>query len=170
MAAPDTNLLQSSEWQHVLSSYGRPGVGPACVLLQDVLGVDVLVMLHLGYVCKKHKLTLPETQVEAADAVVRDWRNLVVQPLRAARRAIPKEDPVTRSLRASIQQVELEAEQYALVMLAALPVWTGEPLVANTGSCAQLVATFYAKRSGCVPSLHTDGVKLAIQLLDQAVF
>ena len=69
----------------MLATYARPGVAQACLLLQDRLGVDVLVLLHLAYVCSQHQRPLKDGQIAAADAVVRDWRDRVVRPLRAAR-------------------------------------------------------------------------------------
>lgn len=166
MTSSDTAHPRSDEWRHVLAAYARPGVAQACLLLQDRLGVDVLVMLHLAYVCSQHRRPLQEHQIGAADAVVRDWRDQVVRPLRAARRAIAKDDPRTQALRAGVQQAELAAEQHALAMLAAMPTETGAQPPADAGSPTTLVATFYAQRNGCTADLQSAEVGHAIRLLD----
>ena len=167
MASNDTSFLEGSEWQHVLNAYGRPGVAQACLLLQDTLGVDVLVLLHLAYVCGQNDLSLSEGQIDAADAVVRDWRNQVVQPLRSARRAIAKEDPATHVLRANIQKAELVAEQHALAQLAAMPVWFGERQHADTRPPISLVAAFYAHRGSCTDKLQAPDIAQAVHLLER---
>lgn len=155
-------------WRHVLALYGRPGVAQACLLLQDSLDVDVLVMLHLGCVCRQHRLRLQAEQIDAADAAVRDWREQVVRPLRAARRAIAKDDPQTQALRQRIQQAELGAEQHAFALLTAMPVWADAPATANAASPTASVARFYAQRSGREADLQRPEIASAIALLDQA--
>lgn len=170
MESSDNDFAQSSEWRHVLAAYGRPGVAQACLLLQDTLGVDVLVMLHLAYVCTQNDLCLPESRIDAADAVVRDWRNQVVQPLRSARRAIAKEEPATRALRASIQKAELAAEQHALAQLAAMPVWSGERHNTKNHSPVHGVAAFYAQRGNSADKLNAPEIQQAIHCLEQELF
>lgn len=163
----DTPFLHSDEWRHVQTSYARPGVAQACLLLQDRLGVDVLVLLHLTYVCGQHPQSLNEGQIAAADAVVRDWRDQVVRPLRAARRAIPKDDPRTQALRDAVQQAELGAEQHALFLLAGMPLATDDtPPAADPGSPTTRVATFYAQRSGSLAELSAAEIGHAIAWLD----
>lgn len=163
MTAPDTR----EEWRQVLATYGRPGVAQACLLLQDRLDVDVLVMLHLGYVCRQHGLALPDGPIEAADALVRTWRDQVVRPLRAARRSIDKDDPKTQALRASIQQVELGAERHGFDLLAGLPLWADTQTPTQAGCTASRVATFYARRNGRAAELLTADIQQAMRLLDR---
>lgn len=165
MTPPDT----TDEWRQVLATYGRPGVAPACLLLQDSLDVDVLVMLHLGYVCRQHGLALPEGPIEAADALVRAWRDEVVRPLRAARRSIDKGDPKTQALRASIQQVELAAERHGFDLLAGLPLWAATARPMADGGTASRVAVFYARRTGRTAELQRAEIQHALQLLDRVL-
>lgn len=159
---------QSAEWRHVVAMYGQPGIAQACLLLQDRLGVDVLVMLHLGYLCRQHRCPLQESQISAADAVVKDWREQVVKPLRAARRAIAKDNADTQALRTAVQQAELAAERHALALLAAVPAVAEPATTVGAASPTTLVAAFYARRSGCTPELQTAEIQSAIQLLDLA--
>ncbi len=166
MAAAD--FQHSNEWRQVVAMYGRPGVAQACLLLQDRLDVDVLVMLHLGHVCHQHRIALHESHVASADAVVRNWRDQVVRPLRSARRAIDKDDTDTQALRTAVQQAELGAEQHALAMLAALPVWTDTSPIECPTSTTELVAAFYAERGGHKADLKTAEIQAAIELLDRA--
>jgi uncharacterized protein (TIGR02444 family) len=155
-------------WRHVLALYGRPGVAPACLLLQDRLDVDVLVLLHMGFVCQQHGLRLQAEQIEAADAVVRVWREQVVRPLRAARRAIARDDPQTQALRQRVQQAELGAEQHAFALLTAMPLWADAPATVDAAAPTASVAWFYAQRSGREAELQRPEIASAIALLNQA--
>lgn len=168
LPASDTSApLDGPQWHYALSAYARPGVAPACLLLQDRLGVDVVVLLHLGYAAARLGQPAAEPGIAAADALVADWRAQVVRPLRAARRAIPADAPHLAALRACIQQAELQAEQQALAWLAATLV---QSAAAAQAVPARQVAAFYAARNGHdAAQLDTPEVCSALALLEQAL-
>lgn len=114
-------------WRFAVGLYGRPGVAPACLLLQDRLGVDVSVLLFSLFALHQGCPLGPE-DIADADAAVRDWRADVVVPLRRVRTRLksgpqPAPSPETDRLRQGVKGLELQAEQIELAMLAN---WFGE--------------------------------------------
>ncbi|MGU3421835.1 TIGR02444 family protein [Methylobacterium sp. D54C] len=100
-------------WDFSLALYRRPGLAPACVALQDEGGADVNLVLYLLW-CAATGRSLDAGAVRAADAGIAPWREAVVEPLRAVRRAL-KAEPLERlgseAYRGRIKAVELEAER-----------------------------------------------------------
>lgn len=74
-------------WDFTLKLYGKPGVSPALIGLQDRLGADVNLLLFCCWAASRG-LELSEADLAAADAAVRDWREQVVEPLRGIRNRI----------------------------------------------------------------------------------
>jgi uncharacterized protein (TIGR02444 family) len=115
MTAPDTMSRTSPFWQFSLKFYAMPGVGPACIALQDEAGADVNVLLFLLWNASLGR-ALDIDEVKAIEATIGIWRNMTVIPLRGVRRAL-KSGPsiaapeVTEAFRTRIKQVELEAER-----------------------------------------------------------
>ena len=104
-------------WTFSLHLYGRPGVPPACLILQDGSGVpvDVNIVLFSLFLAREGR----DLGIEDAKRIVdlaEPWRREVVVPLRTARRAL-KEPPaafandLTDTLRQRVKAVELEAER-----------------------------------------------------------
>ncbi|CDN50736.1 TIGR02444 family protein [Neorhizobium galegae] len=121
-------------WDFALRLYGTPGVGEACLLLQDDSGVDVPVLLFSAWL-EKNSVALSPTEVARIDGRVADWRNEVVKPLRAARRRLksgphPAPTKETETLRNGVKGVELSSEKIELAMLEA----EGQALMAADGS------------------------------------
>jgi uncharacterized protein (TIGR02444 family) len=110
--APQTG--RNPFWQFSLSLYGRPGVPPSCLVLQDEAGVDVNVLLFCLWVghCGG---ALSDAQTAAIVATVERWKQHVVVPLRGVRRELkaPPADfaAVAEVFRNRIKAVELEAER-----------------------------------------------------------
>lgn len=158
----------SDEWQFVAAAYARPGVAQACLLLQDELGVDVLVLLHLAFVRFRSLTPVASEQIEMADRAVREWRDKVVQPLRAVRRSLDKNDPHVHGLRADIQRCELNAERHGLSLLAAAPLMSdGMASAEKEGSFVQQIADFYGIRNGRAASMPKPEIAGAIELLER---
>lgn len=123
-ASPSTLDLDNALWRFALPFYARDGVSPACLTLQDQLGVDVNVLLLAIFAQVERGIMLDESDLATADSVVRDWRSEVIQPLRRVRTRMkagpaPAPSPSTEPLRDRIKAAELEGEQIALAMLAA---------------------------------------------------
>jgi uncharacterized protein (TIGR02444 family) len=124
-AAAQTNApeLDNELWRFVLSFYAGEGVSPACIVLQDKLGVDVDILLLAIFAQIRRGILLDRSDLGIVDNVVRDWRSEIVQVLRRARTRLkagpaPAPSSVTESLRNRIKAAELEAEQIELAVLA----------------------------------------------------
>ncbi len=100
-------------WTFSLHFYALPGVAPACLRCQDEAGADVNLMLYLLWEARSGIRVAP-AEIESIDAVVRDWREQVVQPLRSVRRYLKTvSEPFEEAakLREAIKSAELEAER-----------------------------------------------------------
>lgn len=94
-------------WTWSLRLYGRPGVSPSCIALQDRAGVDVNLLLFCLWTGHR-RTALPAAAMAAALKVAREWRS-VMMPWRAARRALkPLGEP---RLRAALLRLEIRAER-----------------------------------------------------------
>ncbi|AWI61622.1 TIGR02444 family protein [Sinorhizobium fredii] len=110
-------------WDFALRLYGAPGVGDACLVLQDESGVDVPVLLFAAWL-SKYSVALTEAELVRIDQIVADWRNEVVKPLRAVRRRLksgpyPAPTTVTETLRNGVKGIELSSEKIELAVLEA---------------------------------------------------
>lgn len=110
-------------WTFSLKLYGRPGVPPACLVLQDEAGVDVNVLLFCLWVGQCGAV-LSDTQMAAVLATTEPWRRDVVVPLRGVRRLLKEPPPafslVGEAFRSKIKAVELEAERLQQEVLFAV--------------------------------------------------
>ncbi|CDZ60149.1 TIGR02444 family protein [Neorhizobium galegae] len=121
-------------WDFALRLYGAPGVGEACLLLQDESGVDVPVLLFSAWLAK-NSVALSPTEIARIDGLVANWRNEVIEPLRAVRRRLkngphPAPTEETQTLRNGVKAVELGSERIELAVLEA----EGQALIAADGS------------------------------------
>ena len=119
-------MSDNALWAFSLGLYGRAGVAPACLALQDEAGADVNLVLFLLW-CAATDRPLDAAAIWAADGRVAPWRGDVVEPLRAVRRAL-KGEPLAgfgpEAYRQRIKAAELEAErlvQAALFVAAPAP-------------------------------------------------
>lgn len=126
-------------WNFSLALYGRPGVAPACLSLQDRCGLDVNLLLFCCWSAAEGRM-LPEPALRAAIAAAAPWQEAVLQPLRAVRRRLKSglgAVPEVRSepLRRRLADLELEAERIEQQVLATVAGATaaGAPL-ARTGA------------------------------------
>ena len=112
----------SEFWIFTLDFYGRPGVSPAFIALQDKHGRDVNIMLYACWVGLSGRGRLAVADLDRAEAVNGPWRRNAIEKLRAARRALKEEDrtgPVLELYEAA-KQLELAAEKIAQLRLQAL--------------------------------------------------
>ncbi len=102
-------------WQWSLARYGRPGVEPALLQLQDRFDCSVNILLWLCW-CAEHFDAIPEPViVEAIDAIA-GWNAEVTAKLRDARRYMKTRDvdiapEDIADLRNDVKQAELDAEK-----------------------------------------------------------
>jgi uncharacterized protein (TIGR02444 family) len=124
MADADVSAQGSPFWRFSLAFYRRPGVGEACIQLQDASGVDVNLLLFLLWLAAA-KRRLSADEVRDIDDRARGWRELTVIPLRAVRRNLKGNAPLVEAglaeaYRSKIKAVELEAERLQQEALYAL--------------------------------------------------
>ncbi len=112
----------SAFWSFTLEVYGRQGVQPSVIHLQDDRGADVNLLLYAMWTAS---LGLPVFDAararELADAV-EAWRDTAIEPLRAVRTALrggvahaPGED--AEALRKQVLKLEIEAERVEQVII-----------------------------------------------------
>ncbi len=107
-------------WRFSLALYGRPGVAPACLVLQDQYGRDVNLALYCCWLGASGRGRLSPEALAASDAAVAPWRTQIVENFRAARRAIKQEGSTeSDGLYVKAKAVELEAERLLQARLAA---------------------------------------------------
>jgi uncharacterized protein (TIGR02444 family) len=119
-------------WRFSLAFYGRPGVSPACLELQDRYGRDVNLVLYACWVGLSGRGRLTQADLAHAAAMNDPWREAVIEKLRAARRAIKEQAADVAEFYAAAKAVELEAERIAQHRLSRLA-----PTVAVTESMAR---------------------------------
>jgi uncharacterized protein (TIGR02444 family) len=111
-----------SFWRFTLAVYGRPGIAPALVELQDRHGLDVNLALFCAWLGWSGRGQATEALLDRAERAVADWRREIVEPLRAVRRALKgKREPAGASeLREAVQRQEIEAERLAQRLLVSV--------------------------------------------------
>ncbi len=138
-------------WRFALNLYARPGVAPACLALQDDAAADVTLVLYLLW-CAMTGRWLDAGTIAATEARLAPWRAAVVEPLRAARRAmkggglLPGID--TERCRERVKAAELEAERSALAALFAIAPAVSER---RTDAAEQFLATYEAYLGKALP-------------------
>lgn len=166
---PDAALpAEGRFWDFSLAVYGRAGVAPACLALQERHGLDVNLLLFCGW-CGSRGRGLDAAEIAALDARLAEWRREVVQPLRGVRRWMKTREAVpgkeARALRGEVKRLELEAEriEQELLFAAAEEVLSmGEAGEASPAAAAASMAR-YLRFLGVEPSI-TDIADLAAVL------
>lgn len=112
-----------AHWAFSLDVYGSDSVAVSCLTLQDDIGVDVNVLLLslLASLLKHRPLSLGE--IDAADQLIRHWREDIVVALRCVRRQLkggpsPAPNADTNALRNAVKVAELNAEKIQQGILA----------------------------------------------------
>ena len=110
-------------WRFALDLYGRQGVPPELVRLQDEAGADVSLLLVCLWLGAERGIALTAADLAEAEAVAGPWRGMVVRRLRSARRdlkAAPEmELPAVALFRKSLQAIEIESERIEIALLHA---------------------------------------------------
>jgi uncharacterized protein (TIGR02444 family) len=120
-----TAAVDNTFWSFTLGLYGKPGVAPALIGLQDRLGLDVNMLLYCCWAGTDGRL-LTAADVKAVEAVAEPWQSEVVRPLRALRRrlkggfgAMPADR--VAAYRKRINELEVEGEHIAQNAMAQQP-------------------------------------------------
>jgi len=111
---PDKVELPASPfWTFTLAVYRKEGVSPACIALQDRLGLDVNFLLLCLYAGSRGR-KLEAHDFAGLEERVAPWRKHVIHPLRAVRRWLKEqqllEKPPSDQLRRGVLGYEIESE------------------------------------------------------------
>ncbi|WP_157729752.1 TIGR02444 family protein [Bacterioplanes sanyensis] len=104
-----TDTLDNPLWQFALGIYAHTEVQQRLLQLQDEHSADVLLLLLQLWLHQRGD-GWPDAELPSRYLL---WREQMIWPLRRLRRQLDKTVP----LRASLQQVEIEAEQQGLAYL-----------------------------------------------------
>jgi len=108
-----------SFWDFSLALYARPGVAPACLVLQDRHAKDVIIALYCCWLGASGRGRIDRAEIAAAEAAARPWREQVVEPLRRTRHAL-KPVPGAAAFYERMKAIELDAERAAQARLVTL--------------------------------------------------
>ena len=163
-------------WRFSLRLYRAPGVGDACIALQEESGVDVNLLLFLLWQAKERR-ALTTADVKALDETIGGWRDTAVIPLRNLRRAL-KSSPglvapnAADAFRTRIKAVELEAERlqqeamYALAATMPLGRALGRDATSPVEAARSSVAAYETMRAVAFPAAAVDTVLTAFAKLE----
>jgi uncharacterized protein (TIGR02444 family) len=102
--------LDHAFWRFSLRIYRAPGVADECLTVQERYGIDVNLMLFCAWLAAEHGVVLTAEEFANSRAVVREWHERAVKPLRAARQHMKGLADV-EPLRTQVKGLELEAER-----------------------------------------------------------
>ena len=110
-------------WDFSLAVYGRAGVAPACLAVQERHGADVNLLLFGAWFGAAGHGRLTAGDLGALDRLVANWHQRVVRHLRALRVGLrggldPLPGDLVGEVRRRVQKVELDAEHAEQVVLA----------------------------------------------------
>jgi uncharacterized protein (TIGR02444 family) len=111
-------------WDFSVTLYGKPGVAPACLALQERHGIDVNALMFCLWLAASGRGPRPREELAAAFAAVAAWHAQVVRTLRPLRQRLkfgfdPVNAALVQGLRARIQKIEIDAEHVEQLTLAA---------------------------------------------------
>ena len=112
-------------WTFTLELYGKPGVAPALIGLQDRLGLDVNMLLYCCWAGADGR-QLSRDDLKAVEAVAEPWQSEVVRPLRALRRRLkggfpPMPADRVETYRKRVNELEIEGEHIVQNAMAQPP-------------------------------------------------
>jgi uncharacterized protein (TIGR02444 family) len=102
-------------WRFGLALWSIPGIKDLCLKWQDRFGFDASFFVFLCWVILREERFLDTEQLEAAAGTVAQWRALVLEPARNARKATKaacprREHPEAAAIFKLLRSVELRAE------------------------------------------------------------
>jgi uncharacterized protein (TIGR02444 family) len=95
-------------WAFAARIYAEHGVADACLELQNIAGVDVMMLLAAIFATTQQRISLSYSDLEEMDALCTQWREQVIRPLRVLRTALkfgpaPAPSETTENLRSQIK-------------------------------------------------------------------
>lgn len=105
-------------WNFVVARYAEPGRATQLLALQDEQGLDIVLDLFRAYAASRFGRTFDAQELADAASAVARWRDKVILPLRAVRRALKHgghfasiQQASVQELRSRVAQAELAAER-----------------------------------------------------------
>jgi uncharacterized protein (TIGR02444 family) len=150
-------VRESEFWRFSLAFYARPGMADACLELQDKATVDVNVMFYLLFLASRGRQT-DDIDVARIAGIAQAWRDTVVVPLRAVRRALkspigPYVPALTSALRSDVKRTELAAERIQQeTMERSAPPDSFRPATTDRASTARANVAAYCRLLGEFPA------------------
>lgn len=152
---------RSEFWDFSIALYARPGVAPACLVLQERHGVDVNALLFCLWLGASGRGPAEPAALDAAFAAAEAWHAEIVRALRAVRKRLKTPvgaaDPgLAQALRARLQALEIDAEHVEQLALAAgpaaaAPARAGLDADARANHAARHAAAYF-RRLGARPA------------------
>ena len=134
-------------WAFSLTLYGKPGVAPALLGLQDRLGLDVNLLLFCCWAGAEGR-ALSRADVAAVEKVTLPWQAEIIRPLRAVRRrlksgfaALPSESVET--FRRRLGDLEIEGERMAQAAMAPLLPVEAAAIAGNAARIAGNLTAYF---------------------------
>jgi uncharacterized protein (TIGR02444 family) len=114
-------VTREALWPWALDVYGRPGVEPLLLELQDAHGACVPYLLWALWMAASGRAA-DDAALGAGAALARAWQDAAIAPLRKMRRdlkagARPGPEAAREQLRNGVKRLELDAERMLLQML-----------------------------------------------------
>jgi uncharacterized protein (TIGR02444 family) len=167
----DALNLDGELWRFAYAFYGGKGVSPACLALQEALGIDVNFVLFGAYALVERDFLLNANDLGTIDNLVRDWRSDIVHNLRRLRTRlrtgpVPAPSPATEPLRNRIKAAEIDAEQIELAVLAD---WLDRQPPRPAGSADAKSIPLRVARHFAPDAQFTPEVVAALDTLAQAI-
>jgi uncharacterized protein (TIGR02444 family) len=114
--------IMSAFWSFTLEVYGRQGVQPSVIHLQDDRGADVNLLLYAMWTASLGLPVFDRARAQELADAVEAWRDTAIEPLRAVRTALrggvahaPEDE--TEALRKQVLKLEIEAERVEQVII-----------------------------------------------------
>jgi uncharacterized protein (TIGR02444 family) len=115
-------------WVFSLGVYGKPGVAPACLVLQERHRLDINLLLFSAWAGAAHGHVIEDAERARLFAAIGDWHREMVRGLRSLRTRLkdgppPAPGPRTEGLRSLVKKGELDAERIEQDLLYGLAGW-----------------------------------------------
>lgn len=123
------DIASNPLWDYSVTVYGRDGVAPICIELQDTYTMDVNLLLYAAWLAHLGR-RLSRPHLSEVEARVAQWRDQVIAPLRSLRRQL-RTFPPAHEIREGIKALELDAEQQQQAMMHAYYQQAAELAVAD---------------------------------------
>lgn len=159
-------------WDFSLDVYMTKGVGPACVVVQESLHLDVNIVLFCTWVGASGRGAMTAAEIDAATAAVHPWHEDIVRNLRAVRTRMkggmpPAPDDLSESLRQRIQKIEIDCEHTEQLMLAGSIDRAADdtrPAEARAADAADNIAAYLRTLGGEVAALDRENFAVILRV------